>query len=483
MAIDIVTLKTQGSQAYIDTSIKVGDINIYQFMSMAESGGGHFRDGYFLAQYKRELDYISRRQQAYYRNFVKPIVRAMVEPVFSDVELGQVVDVNDEQVFDTKGNAFIENVDRAGNDFQVITEDAVKLGRLHGVSFAVVENVPVDMMPESDREAIKQRAFPYVYIKEAWEVFADETKLDNAGNLEYITFIDEPVKDRHGMQERWRKWTRTYSVLIKRGRFGRYEEIPETRIDHNLGIVPVVVTYSEAKANRKKVLADPPLYDLAKTNYTIFNKDSEIREVERAQGFSFFYAQGVDGASVESGVNNYFNVPFQATLAPNYASPDAAIPKELRESGEQIRMSLFQIAEQNGVTGVQNQQSGIAKEWDFFAHESVLQRTAAMAEKFQDSVMDIFNLYLSGDDDYFYSIEYKDSYSPLNEMVELEKIEKYIDLSPAAKGAAMARFKAFQLLFPNATDEEIEEVQTAEEMAQVSPTETGGKIDIDNPEF
>ena len=346
--------------------------------------------------------------------------------------------------------------------------------------------MPKEEQPATDREAIANRAFPYVYIKKAWDVLDDKnvTKLDKSGNLISICFVDDAVKDKNGKtHERWRLWTRSYSVMVKRGRFGKYEEIPETKIEHNLGVVPVVMVFSEEQANRDTVLTDPPLYDLAKTNYTIFNKDSEIREVERAQGFSFFYAQGIEGESLETGVNNYLPVPFQATITPGFASPDAAIPKELRESGEQIRMSLFQIAEQSGVTGVQNQQSGIAKEWDFFAHESVLQRTAAMAKKFQNDVFNLFNKYLTGDDNYLYVVEYKESYSPLNELVELEKIEKYLDLSPAAKGASMAKFKAFQLLFPNATDEEIGEVQAAEEMAEVSPTETGGKIDIDNPEF
>ena len=68
---------------------------------------------------------------------------------------------------------------------------------------------------------------------------------------------------------------------------------------------------------------------------TVFNKDSEIRELERAQGFSFLYAQGIEPGDLTIGANNYLNVPEGSTIPPGYCSPDPGIQKTLMELTKQ----------------------------------------------------------------------------------------------------------------------------------------------------
>ena len=93
----------------------------------------------------------------------------------------------------------------------------------------------------------------------------------------------------------------------------------------------------------------------------IFNYDKSLRDQERAQAFSTFYVQGISQSDLCLGIKNGISLPDGVNIAPGYASPDFNIIAGLVQNQEQIRKDIFVLAEQSGVVGVKNTESGIAK--------------------------------------------------------------------------------------------------------------------------
>ena len=474
MATNIDKLVAQAVAADPNTSAtatyeSVLNIGIYNFMDYAHDGTEGFRDGRFLIPHSREMNYISRRDFSFYKNFFKPTLRAMIEPVFTEKASRSVTDETGAEKTDLMFNGFIEDCDNTGKPLQVFTERVVKTARLHGVSFAVMDNFRPEEMPETKGNAKDMRVFPYVYMRKASHVEA--YSVDKFGNLQSITFLDIPVSTtmadgKKKTEDRWRTWTANEVIISKKNDSGKMEVI-ET-IQHGLGVIPVISVYSINRDDNTNILVDPPLYDLARINAVgIYNKDSEMRELERSQEFAVFCVQAEQAGNLTIGTNNVLFVPMGANM-PEYVSPDSSTIKELRENQAALIESFFQIAEQNGVTGIQSSKSGVAKQWDFFAHESVLKKTSQMAINFETEIAELFKLYT--DEKFDYIVDYPFDFQPQNVKEELEILDKALLMDLGNTGNAIVKSKVIRLvaadekpeLIKQATDEIMEEKENVE---------------------
>jgi len=461
------------TEVYVDPNVAqtlnqklISNENVYDFMDNSLNGTGGYRDGSYLVAHDREMNYDSRRKQCYYRNFMKPILKAMIEPVFNEEALRVIQDTNGTIVEDSLLNEFIEDVTNTGMPMQPFTQEVLEYARLHGVCFVVMDNFEVQ--PATEKEAKDNRIYPYMYIKTSQQIKSENGFIvDKFGKLESITFTDK--KDDKGNQL-YRKWTKVDSTLVNDN--GDAVEQPKV---HNLGTVPVISVYCAKRKSNEQILVDPPLYDLAKINFTIFNKDSEIRDQERAQGFSVFYLQSDQTGNITLGNKNVLYLPIGSTIPPGFASPDAAILKGLSDSGEKLREDLFRIAQQNGVSGVQQGTSGIALQWYFFAEEAVLEKTSSLAEDFEEASGSMFCLYTKQPLEL--EVEYKDDFQPQDVTNQLANLDKamLMDLPPLSKG--LLKQKVVKLLFSDEDEETmkevIDEIKLATEDEQLSgATET-----------
>jgi len=395
--------------------ININKTNIYLYMDEAYYGSGGFRDGRYLIPFSRESSYEQRRQLAHYKNYLKPIIRAMIDPCFTDKVIRKV---NPE---DSLFSDFIDDCDASGMVLQDYSYQALNICRRHGLVLTVVDNFPEQ--PETYLEAKNRRIYPYIYHKKAYEV--DSYILDSYYNLSEIILTDKTIQVDGKPVRQWRRWTRDTSTLLQKSK--DLKSWIEISVDwHNLGIVPVILTYSEILENKCDILPDPPLYDLARLNAVIYNQSAEIRDQERAQAFSIFYCQGMPTGDVSIGPTNYINIPLEASITPGYASPDFSIIAGLVANQEQIRKDLYSIAEQNGVVGVQNSESGIAKSYDFFAHESTLKKTSSIATTLEDNIAEIFKLYTG--EKFEYNVIYPTDFQPMGLDREIDRIEKILKL-------------------------------------------------------
>lgn len=420
--------------------------NIYKFMDDAFHGQNGFRDGSYLIPHMREVFYDARRDLAYYKNYIRPIVRAMIDPVFQE-PADRSITVGTKVVTDGMfATEFLMDATGNGMPLQGYTWEAIQTARLHGVTFTVVDNFKSADMPEIKSEALDERKFPYVYNKTAEQV--EDWETDRFGNMLSITFCEDPVIVKNEQtqviekQPRWGRWTDNEYQILKKDADGNFVVIDT--IPHNLGVVPVVSSYGNRKQQQRVILVDPPLYDMAKINHAIYNKDSEIRDQERAQGFAVFYVQTDDKIETSTtGTKNLWTIPIDTSIPPGFASPDPAILTGLVENGEKLRESMFAIAGQHGVTGVADSASGIAKQWDFKAHESVLQTTGKMAETLETRVMDIFKLYTG--EDFEYLVHYKDEFQPSNTTQIIVDNTAILDMGLPAKPASHVKKESYLL--------------------------------------
>lgn len=444
---------TQGEPSVADTSsyTSVASTNIYKFMDDSYHGTGGFRDGSYLVPHDREMFYESRRANSFYKNFVKPIVTAMVAPVFNAEIDRTVADDNGNEITDKPINAFIGNCDNRGTSLHSFMEMAsIKCG-LHGLTFIVMDNFRE--LPMTEADVLADRKFPYIYLRTVRDL--KSWKIDQWGNLKSITFEDIPVvvksDDKEEEDKRCREWTETEVIVYRKNDEGAMEVVE--RYEHGLGRIPVVSMYC-VKPESGSIEVDPPLYDLARLNHAIFNKDSEVRDLERSQGFAIMYIQTDDPENFTVSNHNAIFIGKETNITPGFMSPDPRIMDGLQKNIDTLREDLFRIAEQNGVKGVQSAKSGLALQWEFTAQEALKKRTSYIAKTTEEAIVELFQVYTNTE--YSYIADYPFDFQPNNFEAELKLMDNYMLLEGLPSSArALALTKVTRFLFADQEPEQV----------------------------
>ncbi len=430
--------------------------NIYEFLTNSYEGTNGYRTGrYLIPHITEQLEFYERRQAgAFYKNFVKPILRAMIDPVFN-AEIVRSVMVNKEEATGLFFNDFIEDATGCGETMQALVDQAATVAYQHGVSFVVMDNMAESEQPQSKVEALEARTFPYAYTRTIVEV--DSWKTGKLGELEMIEFRDADTKDAKGNTvknySRWDKQT-FLKLEARNGADGKEVKVTTATVKHGLGVVPVLTMFTVKRKRVDDIRTDPPLYDIAKINHAIFNKDSEIRDQERAQAFAIFYMQEDSPGNVSVGVHNYLGLPMATNIPPGFASPDPAILKGLIENNELLREDLFRIAGQAGVNfRSKAPKSGDALEWEFQAQEVVLKKTAMLASNLEYRLAGLFKLYTK--EEFEYVVKYPDNFGPQNDEAELGNIDKGLMMTMPPKAANMLKKMAFRTLTRREDEQEV----------------------------
>jgi len=435
--------------------------NIYEFMSNAFFGEGGFKDGSYLIPHSRELFYDARRDGAFYKNFTQPIVNAMVNPIYAKY-IKRSITRNGNPVEDGFAVRFLNDVDNNGTDMQGFMRDNAGLfATLHGITFVVVDNHK--KTTKTVPQALENREFPYIYTYKASQLPERNNagtlgwETDRFGNLQWITFYEgkkQIGKEKRKYYSYWDKDT-FFTFWIDSNDSAVRIEID--RYDHNLGKIPVIPYFTGRRIAQRNMTPQPPLYDIAKINHTIFNKDSEIRDQERAQGFAVFYVSSSSPGSLNIGAHNVLYPPIESPFPPGFASPDPAILDGLVKNAAALRDDLFRIAEQKGVTATKTAKSGIALEWEFTAEDIILANQSKRAEAIEYKIMELFWLW-TGETGYEYQADYPLSFRPRATSAELENIDKALLMSMPPKAQRVLKRKVFESIIE---DEESPEIEAA----------------------
>lgn len=380
-------------QSYSQLGTSLLDVNQYRFVSHAYNGDGGFKDGSYLLSYSSESkNYLRRKQEVSYKNYLKGIVDSLITPVFSS----QAVRVTDNDMFE----AFMTDVTNGGVGIQEFTKSAVRACRLHGIVFVVMDNF--SDTPTSRQEAINNRMYPYTYLKYAYDYHSAD--VDQYGKIISITFYnglvtvgDRPVETTITFNN--------YNTEVKQldGKvIGTYP--------HEAGIVPVFAMKLDAMGSLQPT---PPVYSLAALSYVIFQQDSEQRNTERQSAFNMLTIPSLDSnAQVSVGNDSILYYDPNSSQAPSYIGPDSGVLDVLMRTEAQNVADLLASADNIGATAVQTSspESGVAKAYKFIGQSFALEETAELAEKCEMVMAKMFSLFIG--EPVSYAVEYDDNYSP-----------------------------------------------------------------------
>lgn len=390
-------------------------VNDYLFCTHLYDGSGGIKDGTYLVPFERELYYTKRKSLASYRNFLKPIINALVEPVFSN------------PITRTTTNplylGFIDDCDNRETSLSNIMAKAATLMKLHGVTFVVMDNF--NDPPGSQATVLADRKYPYIYIQPAYTV--DSYEVDKFNKLISITFKGEDeVIDGKKYKILWRYDSVAITKQYHTGSGKDSKLIREEPVEHGLNVMPVIPVYDNGLTDQ--VLPPPTFYDIAKLNWSLFNKDSELRDLERAQSFSVFYAQlGGSNNNITIGPHAMMNLPADPsiTIPPGYASPNPGISDQLVKSCNEFVESIYKAASQQGIVGIK-QTSGIAEAYKFQSANTQLKQTANIMQNLETKLVAMFGRYTKQTIDC--SISYTKQYDTYYSNINVDEIAKLLQL-------------------------------------------------------
>ena len=363
---------------------KIEGVSPSVFCEDTYSGSGGYLRGNksYLIPNSREVFYKLRVEHSFFRSYLKPVINATFQPVFSEII---------ERVYSTKNalwDKFLEDSTNGGASLDEFIKESIKRAQIQGLVAIVMDNFTDQATTES--EAIEGRKLPYTYLRSSSQINFELTDVDKFGNLEKITFIE--AIDPKDQEPIYRSWN-DLGWLDFKMKGDKIEVLDEGL--HNLGAIPVrLIITGERKDSKDLANILPPFYQIAVLNSVLFQVDSEVRFLSNGTRFPILAVSGFsDVDSVTLSSRSILNVGEGGTN-PSYIEPSIGLFADGREEAEKIRESIYQLAEQNGVLG-NTKQSAVSKAYDFFAQESVLKGVSKLAQDLDNWIQKLFGLYIN----------------------------------------------------------------------------------------
>lgn len=436
--------------------------SVWEFMRHADEGTGPFKDMSILTKHPREQFFEERKNYSHYQNYFKLMLSRLVEPLFKDAPL---------RIFDEKHKsnkvlqAFMNDCDRKGNSFADVIKNQARKIKRNSLYFCIVDNDTDIAMTEN--EALEKRQFPYISFKSPESFYKGRT--DSAGNLISVTFKEAGTDSEGKPETHYREWN------VGSWRLYRIEKDEEITIDDGdigIPVLPVVSVYTELPDEESdSILTLPELYHIVRATVTLTNQQSEIRELERKQGFSMLHYPATEAtmgkmpAEMTTGPNNVLVWDGQhSSTPPDYISPDPAIPESIAKNMDWIKNELFTLARIHGLMPKKSAESGESKEWDFVATDESLNNFGDILEAFERDIMYRVGLYLNIKDT-GYSVSYNDKFGIQDPIAaqELAAADLQMDMPPAFKKYIKKDYASIRIQDKEILDPILEEIENMAE--------------------
>ncbi|SEJ35517.1 hypothetical protein SAMN05660742_10686 [Propionispira arboris] len=395
----------------------------YIFLKDAYAGTGGFEDGEYLVPHPRESmgKYVRRRFMAYYCNYLKPCIEAHVNPIFKEPP---VREYTKNALFD----GFLQNVDGKGTRLDRFMKRVADRAKLFGCVFGVVDNF--SKTEEDLAAALKNRQYPFIYIVKPDQVRA--WAMDRFGNLSLLKYTMKytDVVDGNKMQKTV-TWTWTAEQWIREDEHGKTDGV------NTIGVLPIVPLYGALNDDDENELPQSEYYSIAKTNLAIYNACSELRERNRNQAFSLLIypiAEDDDYNDANELVVSTTDMLLFKSISgakPDFITPESGPSEMLLSEIQNMIQEIYRMAERANVTGVQQQTSGLSKEWDNQSSNQTIADFAKNLEAFEEKIAEIFGLYIKTN--LAFISKYNDDYGVVDVSTELDKVTKALLLGIGGK--------------------------------------------------
>lgn len=388
--------------------------NMYRLMRDSYYGDGGYR-GPYLIPHKRETNenYLDRQQTSYYLNHFSLIVNALVDPIFKRKPLrdwsgpaGPVAD------------AFLSDVDGAGNDMDSFMQSAALSSKLYGAVFIVVENFQSMDLPVSIGDALAQRKFPYAYTLDPDRV--EGVSIDKNGRVLSIKFRDTAVTSTMGNDKE-------RTVYFDTQRWAVYENGRLVSSgDHNLGEVPVV-WFPSQKVKNGELNPTPELYPVAGIACSLYNHCSWLTEILRNQTFPLLTFPSKEASDLIIGNNNALcydgdSVRFQPGFIYPPSDPASLIQTQIKSMVE----DMYRIAGLTFAATTKQEASGISRQWEFERTNQKLSTFAKRCALAERKIMALVSRWMGTD--LRYTVVYSDDFGITDVATELKNAQAVLDM-------------------------------------------------------
>lgn len=443
----------------------------HQFLDDSFYGDGGFESGRYLVPHPRETvnKFERRKALAYYFNYVLPCVKGNVMPIFKEAPVRSYGDAQQLRIF-------IEKSNQRGQSLNRFMKDAAMKAKLHGYVVIVVDNYAAEnLQDKSLKEILSSRLLPYVYTVTAKDIY--DYALDKTGQLTMLSLrrtyqeVDERG-DKHTCSE-ITTWT---TQRISRTLDGRLT----LDIENPIGMVPAVILYG-AEPKERQLETTSEFWQIAKTNLALYNACSELREINRNQAFNILtFPIGEDdnwdqAKEVIIGTDNVL-LYRNGGNAPQYIAPSETPSQMLTNEINLFIQEIYRMANLSGVTGVKQQTSGIAKEWDYETTNMSLSDFAKNIEQAEYEIFHIFKAY-TGLENVEVVIKYSEDFGITDITEKLDEITAALALQIGGRFDVECRKIAARVMFKNqlnVTQEVVEDIENQDRDKQHMEEDIGG---------
>jgi hypothetical protein len=452
---------------------RTGGASVWEFVADAVEGSGGFANGAYLFPFKLELDesgittdkYRRRQGMADYDNFAQHVCNTPWDVIVGSSDLverhGKAGTPESDML-----NEFWENCDGRGTSIQDFLEFPHRQARMHGTGIIIIDRPEVQIVSEADNQKPENR--PYIYAVPTRNVVHWEFGED--GELAGIIVL-EPQLDAETRKEftNIRVWTRSEWAVYKRlGEAGAASSVSELDYEligsgkHTLGEVPVVAIYNDSPAPRH-LLSHTEMLDVARLAQTVYNIDSETREIERKCAvFLAIPVKATDTYTEKKMILSTDNALLYDGDAghPMWVSPDLKILDMLGARRQEKKRDAYQMAGLGALaisTGTIRTSSGYHADVEFAKTERRIARHASMLEAVEKRLARLYLKFYGIDadtQDDLFSVTYPNDYGVRDMAALIDRTGVILDMGLGDLWDTATLSKMAKAQFPRLSQDE-----------------------------
>ncbi|MBE3142350.1 MAG: hypothetical protein IMZ61_00260 [Planctomycetes bacterium] len=146
---------------------------------------------------------------------------------------------------------------------------------------------------------------------------------------------------------------------------------------------------------------------------------------EDYQTFALLALSNWGRSALNAGATNFIDCGPDSKWPPLYVAPPQDGLRTVVSNCERLKEEIKNEAKQSGVIGIKEAKSGLAKEWDFRAEETVLRDTAQAAMELEMKIIAIVEKYMKTS--FGYTVRYETNYSPNADAIRSDRMMAIID--------------------------------------------------------
>jgi len=459
----------------------------WRFLLVSYMGGEDYQRYQLLTRYQLETDmeYGQRLQQTPLHNHCKSVINVYNSFLFQEKperDLGTL-----EGLPETL--AFLNDADLDGRDLDAFMKEVSTWASVFGHCWVLLSKPDIGAITKADEQAVGVRPYanilsPLVMIDWRWE-------RDATGRYElvYVKYVEEI----NGSVQTVKEWT-TETITTHEVNYDTREELAETVVPNNLGMIPLVIVYNQKSLVRGFGVS--AIQDIAKTQQFIYNQLSEVEQAIRLDNHPSLVKTNETMASAGAGSIVAMPENLDPGLKPYLLETSGAQIGGIYQSIDHATAAIDLMANTGSVRASgQKLLSGVAMATEFQLLNAKLAEMAGNLEDAETQMWEIFAMYQARE--WTGEIKYQDSYGIQDKNAEYTKLQVAKASATSPDVLAMIDRKLIELLAedlsieaagPSLDQEELDREVSNYNVDEVEPSAAGpatvddmGNIKLDLP--